>query len=139
MKKIGIISLLFIAVGGGIGYWFYNKPHQNIGLAQADFVMEAVDLFQQFEMNESAANEQFLGKIIEVFGKVQSVSKNEEDEVIVILNAGGLLGGVSCTLDNLSKHDRTSFQKGEMVHFKGICTGVLVDVVLIRCIEMKVF
>ena len=47
-----------------------------------------------------------------------------------------MLGGVICQLDELSEHKRTEFETGETVQLKGRCTGMLMDVVLVRCVEL---
>lgn len=136
MKKI--ISLLAIAiiVGSVIGYKIYNKPHQDIRSAKSMFQLPATELFSSYEADETSANEKFLGKIVEVTGKVQEVSKDENGVVNVTLDAGGMLGGVICKLDELTDHKRTDLNKNEQVTLKGECTGMLMDVVLVRCVEL---
>ena len=70
-----------------------------------------------------------------VSGTVKDVSKNEEGIVSVTLDAGQDMFGVICQLDQLTKHAREDFPIGEKVNFKGVCTGMLMDVVLVRCVE----
>ena len=135
MKKIITIGLLLAVVGAGVGFMIYNKPHQNMQSAKSDFKMTATELFSDFEANETTANTKYLDKVIELNGTVQSVSE-EENKVSITLDAGGLMGGVICQLDELSKHKRTEFKKGETVQMKGLCTGMLMDVVLVRCVEL---
>ena len=135
MKKIIIIGLVLAIMGAGMGWMIYNKPHQNMQSANADFKMTATELYNNFEANENAANTKYLDKIIEVKGTIQSVSE-EENKKSITLDAGGMLGGVICQLDELSEHKRTTFEVGEIVQFKGLCTGMLMDVVLVRCVEL---
>lgn len=122
-------------IGCGIGYIIYNQPHQNIRSAQADFEMTATELFSDFEANETTANTKYLDKIIELEGEVQSISE-AANKTSITLAAGGMLGGVICQLDELHPHKRTTFKAGEMVQFRGVCTGMLMDVVLVRCVEL---
>ena len=112
MKKIITIGLLLAVVGAGVGFMIYNKPHQNMQSAKSDFKMTAAELFSDFETNENAANEKYLDKLIELNGTVQSISE-EENKVSITLDAGGMLGGVICQLDELSEHKRTNFEAGE--------------------------
>jgi len=135
MKRVFIIGLLLTIAGLGVGFMIYNKPHQNMESAAPDFKMPATKLFTEFNANEAKANEQYLDKVIEVKGIVQSVSE-EDGKVSITLDAGGLLGGVMCQLDGLSEHKRKTFEVGEIVQFKGRCTGMLMDVVLVRCVEL---
>lgn len=129
------ISLFLVMIGCGIGYIIYNQSHQNIRSAQADFKMTATELFSDFEANETTANTKYLDKIIDLEGEIQSVSETA-NKTSITLEAGGILGGVICQLDESQSHKRASFKAGEMVQFRGICTGMLMDVVLVRCVEL---
>lgn len=135
MKKTIIIGLLLAVVGSGLAYMIYNKPHQNMQSAQPDFKMTATELFTQFETDESAANKKYLDKVMELNGTINSISE-EKDKVSITFDAGGMLGGVICQLDQLSEHKRTTFEAGETIQVKGICTGLLMDVVLVRCVVL---
>ncbi len=136
MKKIAIIIGLLAVIGAGVGYMMYNKPHKDIKSTKADISISAEELFAAYESDESAANARFLDKMIEVKGKVLEVKTDEDGNTVVSLEGGGMMFGVICNLDALSEHKRTEFQTGEEVSFKGICTGLLMDVVLVRCVEM---
>ena len=137
MKKylfsFGLIGL----IGAGIGLFMYNKPHKDIKKSNADLKIEANQLLTDFEENETEANATYLDKLIEVTGTVREVSKDEEGNVSVILESENPLAGVICQLDNLATHNKTSFELGENVTFKGLCTGMLMDVVLVRCVEVE--
>ncbi len=135
MKKYLIILAILAVAGMVIGYSIYNKPHQNIAKAGSDFQMTATELFDSFEADEAAANKKYLDKIIEVSGTVREVKTGEEGSATVILEAGSMMFGVSCQLDPLTKHKRTDFKEGEAIILKGKCTGILMDVVLVRCVE----
>jgi len=136
MKKI-LLSLSLLAVLGlGFAYYLYNKPHQNIKKAEADFQMEAIALFSAFEADEASANKKYLDKIIEISGIVKEAGKAEGGILTITLEAGDMMFGVRCQLDELTEHKRVDFKEGEKVTFKGICTGMLMDVVLVRCVEV---
>jgi hypothetical protein len=136
MKKITLLVGILAVIGIGIGVMMYNKPHQNIKSAKADVSINAAELFAAYETDEAAANAQYLDKMIEVKGKVVEVKEGEDGNIGVTLDGGGMMFGVICELDNLTDHKRTEFPVGEEVTFKGICTGMLMDVVLVRCVEM---
>lgn len=135
MKKYLKYLVGLLIIGLASGAYMYYKPHQNIKTSKADVSLSAMEVFQAFESNESTANDQYLDKIMAVSGKVRDVSKNEEGIVSVTLDAGQDMFGVICQLDQLSKHTREDFPIGEEVSFKGVCTGMLMDVVLVRCVE----
>jgi hypothetical protein len=135
MNKKIIIGLIAIGlIGGALGYALWNKPHQNMAAAKVDLTIEAQTLLTAFENNENEANIRFLDKIIAVKGKVKEV-KNENNKVCVILETESMMSGVMCNLDNLTQHTKTTFQVGEEVVFKGVCTGFLSDVVMERCVS----
>lgn len=134
MKKILLFVVVLVAIGGATGYLMYNKPHKNMASAKAAFQMPANQLFEEFEADETAANTKYLDQVVEVRGKVLSVSRDDEGSVNITLDAGGMLGGVICQLDPLSEQEDGSLQEGDEILIKGICTGMLMDVVLVRCV-----
>jgi hypothetical protein len=132
--KYGLILVLFV---GAIGFSMWNKPHENMDRAKTDVKLTASELFNAFAENESAANTAYLDKVIAVTGKVGDVSKTPGGLTKVTLDSGDEMFGVICQLDELSEHERTDYSVGESVTFKGKCTGMLMDVVLVRCVEIK--
>lgn len=137
MKKYLIFILLAALVGGAIAYFIANKPHKDMASAEADITIEAAALLAAFESDENAANSQYLDKVVAVKGNVSEVTTSEDGAIKVTLDTGNPMSGVICELDKLSKHPRTDFPVGEAVVFKGNCTGMLMDVVLVRCVEVK--
>lgn len=136
MKKLLLFGGLLALIGAAVGFYLYNKPHQDIRSAPAAYTLTATDLFAAYEASEEEANKLYLGKIIQVSGTVQEVKQDEEGKTGITLEGGGMMFGVICKLDDFSKHQRTVFQPGEQVTFKGECSGMLMDVVLVRCVEM---
>ncbi|MBR9921288.1 MAG: hypothetical protein GYB31_10655 [Bacteroidetes bacterium] len=133
-KKILVLALVGLVVAAVAGYAIYNKPHQNMTKAKADHSLSSTELFAAFEADEQAANEKFLGKIVEVNGTIQEV-KLEEGVQKLILEGDGMMFGVICNLDELTDSHRDDFQVGEAVSLKCECTGLLMDVVMKRCVE----
>ena len=134
MKKLIGIGFLLALLGLGVGYFMYNKPHQNMEKAEADMTLESTALFSAFEANEAEANEKYLDKVIKISGTVKEVNTDEEGNISLTLESGNELFGVICQMDNLTKQEKTDFKIGEPVTLKGICTGMLMDVVLVRCV-----
>ena len=133
MKKILIAILLIGVVAGVIGYKMYNKPHNEMVSMKSEANLDAKQLQAAFEADESAANEQYLGKVITVSGKVAEIKKEGENNSFIILDTGNMLSAVKCQLDHLTDHPNLSdLKKGDQVQVKGICTGYLMDVILER-------
>ncbi|MDA7625705.1 OB-fold putative lipoprotein [bacterium] len=135
MKMTLRVILLLFLIGGIVAYIMYNKPHENIGKASVDLKITAEALFADFEADEMGANEKYLDKLIQVSGKVQDSSTDNNGITKIILESGGMFG-VVCQLDELTNHERTEFDIGSSVSFKGKCTGINMDVLLVRCVEV---
>lgn len=136
MKKILIFLLAAGLIGAAVGYYLWNKPHENMEKAKADVAIEAAQLFKEYNADENAANAKYLDKTIAVSGKVKESTKGEDGTIKVSLETGSDFG-VVCEFDPLSKHPRTEFSPGEQVVLKGKCTGLNFDVQLTRCVEVR--
>jgi hypothetical protein len=136
MKNLLKYGLILAIIGGAIGFYQWNKPHENMNRAKADITITADKLFTAFSDNEAEANSQYLDKVIAVTGTVKDVSTSAEGTVKVTLDSGDDMFGVICQMDELTEHKRNSFDVGEQLTLKGKCTGMLMDVVLVRCVEL---
>jgi hypothetical protein len=124
-----IIAVVLIAV---LALWLYNKPHRTAD--QKPFVsLSATELFKTFESDEASANENYLDKVLEVYGEVIEITQDIDNHTIVVLKSNDPIFGVRCTLDKGNSH----ISIGETIHLKGICKGYLSDVVLTNCIPVK--
>lgn len=132
-KKLLKWSLIFVLViittGGIIAYKMYNKPHRNVEAAKG-LEVSAAQLIADYESNEAAANGKYLDKVIAVTGEVTEVAKNQKAETVITLK-GTDMGGIICTLEAATA---TAITPGTNVSIKGICTGYLTDVVLVRAV-----
>ncbi len=135
MKKVLGIILLLAIIGGGVGYYLFNKPTESLKDAPAVLCVSADSLFASYEMDENGANTRFLDKIIEVDGKVQSVNTDTSGLSLTLQTGSGMFG-VICKLEDKSTPE-SSFTIGQAIRLKGQCTGYLMDVVLIRCIVQE--
>jgi hypothetical protein len=130
-KKIILILSLLIFLGGFIAYKMYNKPHVNVAETSSDVSLEAVKIVDDFSSDEIMANTTYLDKIVQVSGIINSI-KTENETVIVALE-GNSFGDVLCYLSEESKTKVNTLKEGQRVTLKGICTGFLLDVVLVKC------
>lgn len=133
MNKKIILAVLGLTLMTGvlIGYQMYNKPHQDLADVTPDYELSATELFTIYDADEAEANAKYLDKVIRVKGKILSLNTDDTGQTSITLDAGGLMGGVICQLDTDIRD--TDFQKGENVTLNGLCTGMLMDVVLVRC------
>ena len=133
-KTILIIALIGILVAGIVGYMLYNKPHRDISKTSSDFVVDASTLFREFEEDEAAANTKYLDKVVKVRGNVKSAKTDAEGNMMLTLDAGDQMFGVTCTVPEENLTEAADIREGEQITVKGVCTGKLMDVVLIRCV-----
>ena len=128
MKKILYAILLLAILGGGIGYYMYNKPVDKMASMSVDETISAEQLFSVYESDENAANARFLDKVIAVKGTVIKTTKDSE-KATILLDTGDMLANIMCQMEDL---DIELPAEGSTISIKGLCTGYLTDVVLIK-------
>jgi len=130
---VGIPLLLLFAFAWA--YHLYSKPHQSAAGESADFTIDADSLYQQYQANEHASDQKYLGKVIEVSGKLSEIQHSGSSEIWILSpQAGG--GGINCQLFAGTKPDPEP-KSGDVVTVKGRCTGFLMDVNLADCVLRK--
>ena len=134
-KTMIAVAATIALVGGGRYAW----SEFNRGLAETDTmpVKESVTadaLYQAFSSDEKAATDRFVGhveQVIQVSGTIRSVDPTSNDRINVTLETGDALAGVVCEFE---KNDMPNeWKAGDQASIKGICTGMLLDIVFIRC------
>ncbi len=134
-KLIWLILILGIA-GVIIGYRIWNKPHQDIAASDSTASLTAPDLLKAYQSDETAANAKYLNKIITVSGSIEEVRK-EADQITIHLGTEDAMATVICNLDPFSSHSGSEFETGRNITMKGVCSGMLTDVVLDRCVVVN--
>lgn len=122
-------SILITAVM--IGYYQYNKPRQSLVNQPSAVSISASELYIAYQQNETAANLKFLGKVIEVSGKLNIINNGDGSKIFSL--ATGFPGG-EINFQLFDKQMDPSFKKGKNIIVKGKCTGYLMDVNLVDCI-----
>jgi hypothetical protein len=130
IKKIlgGILVVLILGIGAV--YFVFNKPHQSVD--RPDFLVSANELITAFEVDESAANDKYLGKVIEVNGTVTEVIE-KQNSFVILLGDTTNVSRVSCTLEGEQNGLAYGLRVGDALTLRGICSGRLLDVVLVDC------
>ena len=131
-KIIGLVIVLGL-IGAIFGYQQYAKTLDKTADLKSDITLNAQDLFLAYESDESAANKKFLDKIVEVKGVVAS-TKEDDGKSNIYLETEDMLANIACQMENkLIKVPK----EGTTVTIKGVCTGYLSDVVLVRAVLIK--
>ncbi|MBK8444457.1 MAG: hypothetical protein IPL35_14040 [Sphingobacteriales bacterium] len=134
MKKIILILLLLGILGGTYyGYAEFNREAVDVSKAAADLNISSTDLVAAYSNDETKANTDYLNKTIAVQGTVKNVSKDDKGVITLELGDPAEISSVSCQMDERHNESAASIKPGDNVKVKGICTGMLTDVVLVRC------
>ncbi|MBK9254885.1 MAG: hypothetical protein IPM42_05305 [Saprospiraceae bacterium] len=135
MKRNWIIAgLLIIIIGSVVGYKLYNKPHKNIEKSSADFTLTPEELLAAYEMNEDEANLIYLDKVIQISGKVKEIMNTGQTSSLM-LDTGNEMAGIICEFQDVAS--LSDINVGGEVTVKGICSGKLMDIVLVRSVLIK--
>lgn len=130
MKRILIAGVFGLLLAGGIAFYLYNKPHRDVASEKPAFTLTADQLFDEYEVDETAANAKYLDQTVEVTGTIAEVGTNDAGQNLVILSAeNAMIGGISATFQEKTEN----LSEGQSVSVKCRCTGKLMDVVLINC------
>tara|TARA_R110001592_G_scaffold8129_4_gene45036 strand:+ start:417 stop:836 length:420 start_codon:yes stop_codon:yes gene_type:complete len=130
--KKNIFGILILGIIGGFAaYKIYNKPHVNVGEASADLSVSADKILKDFILDETRANETYLEKIIEVTGVISDIKK-EREKGIIALKTNDDFGTVLAHLSEEATKKISSLKVGKSIVLKGICTGYLMDVILVK-------
>ena len=132
-RSIVISTVIVLLLSVWIGYGLYHKPHTDLAKIAPAFILPAETLVSTYHSDETAADAQYLDKIIEVFGTVDQIEV-VQNGVNVSLDGGTPLGGVICQMLTNVENERTRLQPGQNVRLRGVCSGMLMDVVLTRCV-----
>jgi len=136
MKRWKIIILVIAAliVTGFYFIWAqYHRKHADTTDLTATVRKEAMSLIKEFESDETAASLKYNGKVISVKGAVLKV-ENNNDKRNLILGDKSSAAGVICEFQPEHKSDAGKIIPGQQISVKGICTGMLLDVVMVRCV-----
>lgn len=130
-----MIWVIVLGIGCmGFAAYMYNKPHKNIAATAPDYALSAAAFYQEFEKSEPKANERYLNKVVAVNGNLTGIEINENGNPILVLETESPFGGIRCTMETGQYARITSLEAGTEVEVKGICTGMLIDVVLVQSV-----
>lgn len=137
-KKFKIILgfLLVAIVLLVLSIYYYNKPDVNVVKTNAAYVLTAKNLIEEYRADESSTNKKYTEQVIQVSGKVHEISKLKGNSVITIRNVDQESSIICHMLPN-ENQKALKLVKGQKVRVKGICTGYLLDVIMVRCILVE--
>ncbi len=136
-RYVLLIFIIIITIIALIGYRIWNMPHQDIKNAVA-VKTSAIKLYNSLTNDSANTKALFVNKIVAVSGEVKQVSRNQQNQQVILLKTNITDGSVNCTMEENIKN----IKAGDMILIRGICIGYIGgdnemqlpgDVFLIRC------
>jgi hypothetical protein len=121
-----------------LGLWcyrLYNMPHGSAADGNA-ITIDGDSLFAQYQRDEHIADQNYLGKVVEVHGKIADIQHNGQAEIWILSTQPGS-GGINCQFFPGEPQKDPAHHAGETVKIRGRCTGFLMDVNLADCVLSK--
>ncbi|CAN5332303.1 hypothetical protein BH23BAC2_BH23BAC2_00450 [soil metagenome] len=124
--NIGLVVLVVgVMIAGGIIYYMFNMPHRDVQATVTDYQITARDIVEEYLSDPEKANEKYLddegeSKIIEVTGKVASISEDFNKQKVVLLKSPEDKSGVSCTFTLETNDQVNNISIGETISLKGV-------------------
>jgi hypothetical protein len=123
MKRKTLLTILIViivagGIGAGVAYNMWNKPHSKVE-DEKGIAISADDLCREFGMDEMAANTKYLGKAVNVSGKVVKQEMNQEGALVVTVQGNDPDLSVQCTMRDKNEQ----LDSGSNVVLKGYSSG----------------
>jgi hypothetical protein len=125
IKTALILAVVGIAGAAGIGIYVFNKPHRDVQSAAVDFTLTSNALAREYLNDPQRANQKYLddsgdSKIMAVTGRVHSISRDMNQQLVVLLKDEGDKAGVSCTFSAATNTSAEKLAVGQTVTIKGV-------------------
>ena len=128
----GLVLLAVIAY-----FTIMNLPQADIKSEEADISIQASDLYVAFTSDENTANTTYLGKIINVTGKIEEMYDDEAGDPVVLLSDSDGQVVALVTLEPDQKSNLANYQVGQGITVKAKCSGMLIEVALTKGIIVQ--
>lgn len=133
MKKVALVLLVIVLLGGAVAYYLFNKKPAQVEDIKSEAITASA-LVKAFEANEAEANKTYLNKVLDVSGVVQELSQNQDGQMVLVLASDdNPLSGVQCTM----REAIAQVKVGDQLTIKGFCNGFVMTVILSDCIKTK--
>ena len=128
-----LVILVVISVAAIYGYSEYNRGMLDTHQLKPLFKINAEELLKQFEANESEATGRYTDKTIRVSGIV-NYTNITDTSASIYLNDASSVSSVICVFQKNSYNECKKLKAGDSATIKGICSGYLMDVIMVRCV-----
>ena len=128
---IGLIILMSIVILFALN--LYNKPHLNVEKTEADLVINIHELLDDYKNDENLANGKYVDQVIQISGEISEINIENGNSIIIFKDSTGT-SSVMCHMSPEENLKVLKLKKDGEIILKGICTGYLLDVIMIRCV-----
>jgi len=132
---------VLIAIGVFYAYREFNRTAADLEDEKPVVKTSALKILEEFSKDEHAANQQYLGKVLQLNGKILKIDTDHKGFVTIVLGDESLSSSVRCSLDSTYTKKVAALSTSSPVTIKGICTGYSpdelglgADLILNRCI-----
>lgn len=136
-KTLLVIAVCVALIAAFVVYSTFLKTAPSMKSLEADFKLTAIELYAQFDADETTANSKYQNKVLEITGEVMEVTSEEGGNPSISLRTDGF-GVVKSTLESVpSLQELESISIGGKLTIKGECIGMLLDVLIERSIIIQ--
>lgn len=136
-RNVIYIGLAVVLVGVIVALYFYNLGQDDLSKVAPAYEITAEELYYEFSENEETANEKYINKVIQVKGTLGDKEITSDSTLNLVLNTSDSPGSVICSFNDSDKLDPDSLKLGQEVIVRGVCSGMLMDVLLNNCVLIK--
>jgi len=111
----------------------YNKPFLNVSKSKPDIILNSQVLLNDYQEDETLANKKYADKLIQITGEIVKIAINKG---VIIISLKDFNGQSTIICHMLAKDNLKALklQIGNEVIIKGICTGYLLDLIMVKCV-----
>jgi len=132
-KFLMLLLLIAASITGLYAYSEYNRGLPDTHQLKPSFKLNTDEFLKQFEANEAEATTRYVDNTISVHGTIGSTHITDTTAT-VFLNDASSTASIICEFQKESSKELQKLKTGDPVTIKGICSGYLLDVILVRCV-----
>lgn len=131
--KILLIGLILIIISLFFIINLYNKPFIDIKKSNPKLEVTAQEILNDYHANESLANKKYVDNLIQIKGEIADISFSKGISIITLKDTSGL-SSIICQMLPEANLNVLKLKKGNQVLIKGVCSGYLIDIMMVRCV-----
>ncbi|MDP2069431.1 MAG: hypothetical protein Q8K04_10775 [Lutibacter sp.] len=131
--KILLIVLVLIIISLFFIINLYNKPFIDIKKSNPELEVTAQEILDDYLADEYSANEKYVDNLIQIKGEIAEISFDKGISIITLKDRSGF-SSIICHMLPEANLNVLKLKKGSQITIKGVCTGYLFDIMMVRCI-----